>query len=205
MPTAADTPIFRTIREQIADQLRRDVLSGRLAEGEHLHEEKLAQRFGVSRGPVRDALLQLTQEGVLLYKPNCGVEVAAAPSEGVRELVLPVRRMIEAFALRRAAAQATPADIRVWEAILERLRVACEAGNMADTVTHDMAFHRWIVDRPGEPDLPALWLPAVTRMRLVYSRHKDLREVYPEHAVIVERFKAGDIDGAAAALEANIV
>jgi DNA-binding GntR family transcriptional regulator len=205
MTAVADTPIVRTIREQIADQLRRDVLSGRLAQGEHLHEVKLARRFGVSRGPVRDALLQLTQEGVLLYKPNCGVEVAAAPGERVRSLVLPLRRMIEAFALRLAFEQAGPADIAAWEAILERLRVAGEAGNLSDVVAADMAFHRWVVDRPGEPDLAALWLPAVTRMRLVYSRHSDLREVYPEHAVIVERFKAGDVDGAVAALEANIV
>jgi DNA-binding GntR family transcriptional regulator len=198
-------PIFRTIRQQIVEQLRHDVLSGRLAEGEHLHEVKLAERFGVSRGPVRDALLQLTQEGVLLYRPNCGVEVAPPPSEGVRSLVLAVRRKIECFALDIAFDQATPEDTRVWEAILERLRIACEERDLSVVVQHDMAFHRWIVERPGEPDLPAMWLPVVTRMRLAYSRHTDLAEVYPEHLEILQAFRKGNRKSALKALEAHIV
>jgi hypothetical protein len=61
------------------------------------------------------------------------------------------------------------------------------------------------VDRPGEPDLLALWLPIVTRMRLVYSRHTDLTEVYPEHKKILEAFRKGDRRAALKALEANIV
>jgi DNA-binding GntR family transcriptional regulator len=68
-----------------------------------------------------------------------------------------------------------------------------------------MAFHRWIVEASGEPDLLALWLPVVTRMRLAYSRHADLREVYPEHRRIFEAFRKGDRKAAARALEENIV
>jgi len=199
------TPLARTLREQIVEQLRHEVLSGQLAEGAHLHEEKLARRFGVSRGPVRDALLQLTQEGMLLYKPNCGVEVAAPPSERVRALVIPVRKQIEAFALDLAFADATADALAAWEAILERLRQACEQNDLAAVVRHDMAFHRWIVDRPGEPDLLAMWLPVVTRMRLAYSRHGDLRDVYPEHLAIVAAFRKGNRKAARKALEANIV
>jgi DNA-binding GntR family transcriptional regulator len=113
--------------------------------------------------------------------------------------------MIEAFALQLAFERAAPAEVREWEAILERLRLACEQGGLDEVVKHDMAFHRWIVDRPGEPDLLAMWLPAVTRMRLVYSRHKDLREVYPEHVKIVQAFRKGNRKAAVKALEANIV
>ncbi|MGE3806273.1 MAG: GntR family transcriptional regulator [Gemmataceae bacterium] len=197
--------IVRTIREQIVDKLRHDVLTGKINVGDHLHEVELAKRFGVSRGPVRDALLQLTQEGVLLYRPNCGVQVAAAPSERVRALVLPIRRQIEAFALRIAVDEATPEEVRHWAMILEQLRLACQDNDMAAVVEHDMAFHRWIVERPNEPDLLALWLPAITRMRLVYSRHQDLNDVYPEHLKIYEALRAGDRAAAVQALEANIV
>jgi DNA-binding GntR family transcriptional regulator len=198
-------PIVRTIREQITEQLRHEVLSGRLAEGEHLHEVKLAERFGVSRGPVRDALLQLTQEGMLVYTPNCGVEVASGVSERVRPLVVAIRRRIEVFALDIAFDEASEADIREWEKILEQLRIAGENDELAEVVRHDMAFHRWIVDRRGEPDLLPMWLPVVSRMRLGYSRHRDLRDVYPEHLKIVRAFRKGNRKAACKAVEANIV
>jgi DNA-binding GntR family transcriptional regulator len=198
-------PIFRTIREQIADTLRDEVLSGQLAPGEHLLETELASRFGVSRGPVRDALLQLTQERMLIYRPNCGVEVATGPSETIRALVVPVRRMVEGYALRLAAARADQAAIARWKQILEQLRLAGEAGDLSAVVAHDMAFHRWIIETAGEPDLLAIWLPIITRMRLGYSRHRDLRDVYPEHVKIFEPFRKGKIEAAVQALEANIV
>ena len=65
------SPVYRTIREQVANEIRADVLSGRLSAGTDLREQTLAEKYGVSRGPIRDALLQLTQEGLLEAKPNC--------------------------------------------------------------------------------------------------------------------------------------
>lgn len=199
------SPVFHTISEQIVQQLRHDVLSGRLAEGEHLHEVKLAERFGVSRGPVRDALLHLTKEGILVYKPNCGVEVSAAPSEHVRGLVVPIRRQIETFALNIAFDQATPDAIRAWDTTLDRLESACAQNDLAQVVEADMAFHRWIIERPSEPGLLAIWLPIVCRMRLGYSKHQNLFDVYPEHLQIAAAFKKGNRKAAVRALEANIV
>src|SRR5437016_14274971 len=91
---------IRTVREQITDRLRDDILSGRLAEGERLQEAKLAERFGVSRGPIREVLAQLTHEGLAEAKPNCGVKVSLSDSDSVRELIVPIRRVIETFALK---------------------------------------------------------------------------------------------------------
>jgi DNA-binding GntR family transcriptional regulator len=70
--------LIRSTREQITDRLREDIFSGRLAEGERLQEAKLAERFGVSRGPIREALAQLTQEGLLEAKPNRGVSTVVS-------------------------------------------------------------------------------------------------------------------------------
>jgi DNA-binding GntR family transcriptional regulator len=86
---------IRTVREQITDRLRDDILTGRLAEGERLQEAKLAERFGVSRGPIREVLAQLSHEGLVEAKPNCGVKVTHSDSDSVRELVVPIRRVIE--------------------------------------------------------------------------------------------------------------
>jgi len=94
-----DTVVYRTIREQIAHRLRNEVLAGRFSQGEPLREAKLAKRFGVSRGPIRDALLQLTQEGLLTGQPNVGVKVSQSPSEAIRPLVVELRKQIEGYAL----------------------------------------------------------------------------------------------------------
>jgi len=103
--------VYRTIREQIADRIRTDVLSGRLLEGTSLREQTLARQYGVSRAPIRDALLQLTQEGLLVARPNCGVKVGAASSEEIQPLVVELRRKIEVFALRNAFGKLTEADV----------------------------------------------------------------------------------------------
>src|SRR6266568_9551561 len=81
---------IQSMREQITGRLRDDILTGRLAEGERLHEAKLAERFGVSRAPIREVLAQLTHEGLLEAKPNCGVKVAPSDSESVRDLIVPI-------------------------------------------------------------------------------------------------------------------
>ena len=94
--------VHRTIREQVAAHLRYAVLSGELGEGEALREQTLARHFGVSRGPVRDALLQLTQEGLLVAEQNCGVRVRR-PDPAIRSLVVGMRRKIENFALKGLA------------------------------------------------------------------------------------------------------
>ena len=196
--------IYRTIREQIADQLRREVLSGELPAGEPLREQRLAERFGVSRGPIRDALLQLTQEGLLVSLPNVGVKVGKVPSEAIRALIIVLRQQIEAHALRTIFDSITEADVGKWQELLQNLKLACERGDMAALVEHDMAFHRSIIERTGDADLAAVWLPIVLRMRLVYSRHTDMMECHAEHQRVLDAIQRKDREGAVQALEANI-
>ncbi|MEK6233303.1 MAG: GntR family transcriptional regulator [Planctomycetales bacterium] len=195
--------LYHTIREQIADRLRREVLAGELCEGEPLREQQLAERFGVSRGPIRDALLQLTQEGLLASQPNRGVKVGGKPSESLRPLILQLRRDIERFALETVFDQITPEDMQYWEELLARLRTACEEGDMPALVEHDMAFHRSFIEK-ADPELVSVWLPIVLRMRLVYSRHDDHLDCYVEHAAVLEAIRAGDQQAAVEALTSNI-
>jgi DNA-binding GntR family transcriptional regulator len=98
----------------------------------------------------------------------------------------------------------TPDDIRNWERLLAGIRAACLAGDMPALVEHDMAFHRSIVERTGDPDLLAIWLPIIVRMMLHYSRHTDLMQCYAEHERVVTAIKSGDKAAAVAALQANI-
>lgn len=196
--------VYRTIREQIVEQLRKEVVSGVLTEGQSLREQALARRFGVSRGPIRDALLQLTQEGLLLAQPHCGVKVGRAPSEAIRALVISTRRQVERHALDRVFDELTENDLAAWDAILQQFHRACLSGNQAGLIQHDMAFHRAIIERTGDADLLAIWLALVLRMRLRYTRHDNLLESYSEHAEILEHIRQGNKQAALDALEYNI-
>lgn len=197
-------PVQRTIREQIADRIRTDVLSGRLSEGTNLREQTLAEQYGVSRAPIRDALLQLTQEGLLVAKPNCGVKVGSPSGEEIQPLVIDLRRKIEVFALGKVFGKLTEADIDRLDETVERLRVACRKEDLGEIVGHDMALHRHILEATGNGDLLAMWLPIVSRMFLHYSRHRDMMESHREHAAIVEAIRRGDRNAAMEALTTNI-
>jgi DNA-binding GntR family transcriptional regulator len=200
----SEAPVFRTIREQIADRIRADVLSGKLSEGTSLREQTLAKQYGVSRAPIRDALLQLTQEGLLEAKPNCGVKVGSPSAEDIQPLVVDLRRKIEVFALRQAFTRLTEADIERMDETVERLQAACEAEDLGEVVQQDMALHRLIVEATGNADLLAMWLPIVSRMFLHYSRHRNMMESLHEHAAIVDAIRHRDKKAAIAALAANI-
>src|SRR5205823_6399550 len=156
---------IQSMREQILALLRDDILTGRLAEGERLHEAKLAERFGVSRGPIREDLAQLTHEGLLDAKPNCGVKVAASDPESVRELIVPIRRVIETFALKHFFHEINERDVLVWETILHHLKSACERKDIAAIIQYDLAFHRSLLTRSGVPALLTIWQTIVARIR----------------------------------------
>lgn len=199
-----ETPVYRTIREQITDRLRSDVLSGRLSEGTSLREQTLAKRYGVSRGPVRDALLLLTQEGLLIAKPNCGVKVGTSSAEDMQALVIELRRKIEVFALEEVFGNLTDRDVDQIDGTVERLRLACGREDLGEIVANDMALHRYIIEATGNGNLLAMWLPIVSRMMLHYSRHRNMMESHGEHVAIAEAIRKRDKKAAIAALTANI-
>lgn len=195
--------LYRTIRHQIADKLRADVLSGHLPAGTQLREKALADRFRVSRGPIRDSLLQLTHEGLLVSKPNCGVMVGQTLCERIQPMVVQLRRQIEAHAVELLFQDKIDIVPALDEAC-DQLRIACEANDMSSVVQYDMAFHRCIVEGSGGEEMVAIWLPIVTRMMLHYTRHKELIESYGEHVAIVEAIRKGNKKQAKRALERNI-
>jgi DNA-binding GntR family transcriptional regulator len=206
---AAEPELILGLRAQIADRLRNDVLSGRLTPGDRLSELKLVERFGVSRTPIREALQQLTHEGLLEGRPNAGVRVAGRPPDSIRELVVPIRRSVEIFALRTFFAELAPADFRIWEEILERMRNSCAAHDYPGIAEHDLAFHRAIIRRAQQKDLEAIWITLIARIRSHFqethkSDYADPMDIHKEHARIIEIFRTENLEAAVAALEENI-
>ena len=202
-------PLIFSLREQIADQLRCDVLCGRLPEGERLSELKLVERFGVSRTPVREALQQLIHEGLLEGRPNVGVTVANRPPDAIRELVIPIRRSVEVFALNSFFDSIGEVDFQRWKQVLEKMKEACLAADFAAIAEHDVSFHRSIVRRAHQKDLESIWNSLLSRVRSHFWEtqrrdYEDPLEIYDEHAEIVRIFETKDFHASAKALEENI-
>ncbi len=202
----SEEALIRGVRQQIVSRLRDDILSGRLAEGTHLSEAHLAERFRVSRGPIREALVQLGQEGLLVAKPNCGVRVAASAPDSIRDLITPLRRVVETYALRLVFADLGAADFATWQAILDRMKVAGRQKDTAAAVEQDIAFHRFLVERAEQPDLLAIWSTMIARIRRHFQHVHTLRpiDVYANHRALFDALRNDNQEQAIQALEEHI-
>ena len=193
-----------SVREQIADQLRSDIIAGDLAPDTKLNEQALADRFGVSRGPIRDVLLQLSKEGLLVTRANVGASVNTTLSPKLQPLMVDVRRRIEMFAARQLKGRMTDEDFANLEDILKRFEDVFVEQDFTEVTKADIAFHRYLVEKAGGEELTNLWYPVVLRMRMNYKRLGDAAHGVEEHRAILESLRKDDIKGATAALRANI-
>ena len=194
----------QTVAEQIAAQLRSEILSGSFQPREPLREVQFADRFGVSRARIRRAFQQLVQEGLLVSKPNHGTMVAPHPSEDVWGLLVPVRAQVETYALRLCFDELDDRDFEFWEKLLARLRLACKERDHVAILDRDFNFHRSILARAGLEDVMPLWKFIVGRARGFYEQvhreMKDLDEVYALHVALLDTFRSGDKEAAIRAL-----
>jgi DNA-binding GntR family transcriptional regulator len=200
-----DTEVLvQGLREQVVERLRDDLLCGRIPSGQRIVERDLVDRFGISRTPIREAIAQLSHEGLLESLPHRSVRVAAAPPSEIKNLILPIRATLESYALATIYDSLTSADFLGWDELLERFRDACERNDRAATVNCDIAFHRSIIRRANQKDLEAIWSAIVVRVRAYFwEAHRgydDLMELYREHKHILDVFRRGDKQAAIAVL-----
>jgi GntR family transcriptional regulator of gluconate operon len=192
--------------EQLVEQLRAMVVRGELAPGTHLVEGRLADDFGVSRGPVRDALRQLEIEGLVETRRR-GVFVLGLTGDDLRELYA-LREALEGLALRETIERAGTAD---WSAVTDavaRMTAAADDGDPARFAAADMDFHTAFYDLAGNRRLAAAWAthrPLFAAMLdVTNTRDRDLHPAAADHAALAELVRAGDLEGALAALSVHL-
>lgn len=198
------TPIFRTIPEQIAARLRQDILGGVYQPGQPLREQEIAEQFAVSRGPIREALRQLSEQGLLVLEPNKGVRVAPLPSLNVRPLIAQLRRTIELFVLDAIFEQITAEDVGQWEGILGEMEAACRRNDSVALADCDLRFHAALIRSHDDDGLLTLWQPIALRMLMQYNRFENLMDSYAEHRRILDAIRSGEKEAALEALAVNI-
>ena len=198
-------------REAIAPQLfaalRQAIAEMRLRPGEALSEKDVAARFGVSRQPVREAFIKLSEEGLVEVRPSRGTYVMKI---SVREVANArfVREAIESDVARHAAALATPADITRLRLIIEDQRAAAAREDYPSFNASDEAFHKTIAGIVGNDyalrivesarfqtdRVRLLSLPDASPLAMLISQHED----------VVRCIDARDVDGAGNAMRRHL-
>ena len=144
------------------NRLSQEILSGRTDPGERLVEEQLTRRLGISRAPLREALRQLAQQGLVEHIPRRGVRVATLSDDDVRELY-EVRDVLERHAI--SAVQRTP-DLSGLRAALEVMRKATESADRLAIADAHRQFHVALVALGGNRQLSALYESVLVRLQL---------------------------------------
>lgn len=128
---------------QIAAQLREDILLGRLPAGTQISQQQLCEEYGTSRMPVRDAVRQLTHEGLITSTDSGWSTIAALTGEDIEDSYY-IEGVVHGRAARRAAAKAAPTDIRRLRDLHERIRAADAEGDLRLVGDLNWRFHRTI-------------------------------------------------------------
>ncbi len=199
-----------TSAERVAHDLRAAILHGELAAGSRLGEVELAERLGVSRTPVREALSRLAAEGIVEIQPNRGARVATwtvAELEGVFDLRTTVEPQLTAL----AAAHAGPADLDELDELAGRMVQVGSPGPQQDLdalVPLNRAFHDRLVALADHPALAAALAGAIHPPIVLRNVHAydeaSLRRSVAHHVEIVAALRAGDAAWAHAVMTAHI-
>lgn len=203
------TPLHATtLKENVTNILRQSIIDGTLASGEELNQAQIAERLGVSRGPVREALGQLEQEGLIRGVPYKGVVVTPLNPTYVRELYS-LRAALETFALRIGVARHDPEDLDTLDQIIEAMRAAAKKGEPRELAQLDLRFHSTIILMAKHGLLERAWMPLqIGVQRCLHTRHRiydTLDEVVGTHPELLATIRRGDVDAACDILQQHII
>jgi DNA-binding GntR family transcriptional regulator len=190
----------------IADRLRSEILEGRFPPHTQLAEVELARQLQVSRGPIREAMQRLIQEGLLRAERNRGVFVVELGLDDARDVYL-ARGVIERAAAAIVAKRQPEAALAELQGIVGRL-AASVGGAWTEVIAHDLAFHQTLVDAAGSPRLSRMFRTLIAETRLCLIRlepfYQEGTDVVDEHQEIAEALRDGDWRGVDGLLKAHM-
>jgi DNA-binding GntR family transcriptional regulator len=187
-----------TRHESVLTQLRQAILTGRIGPGERLLQVELAERFGVSRIPLREALRTLHAEGLVVIEPNRGTICRPLEPKDLADLYA-VRGALEELVVRTAATQFVDLRLAVRTMRGEALQ-ASERGDFARLIELDCAFHAELAERSGNVhlarSLESCSSQIMRGMHIYFSFQAYPENVWAEHAAIARAVALGDGEGA---------
>ena len=193
-------PLSRVLSDHIANQVRGAIINDQLKPGQRIVEREIAEAMETSRGPVRDALLLLEQEGLVVRYPHRGTFVTELSLEDAEEIYT-LRQAIEGLALEYVLQRATSEDLDGLDEQVQEMAAEVEAGyDLGKATELDLQFHRSLCRISGHGRLLEAWeaLSAQTRVLLLTHRRRNPRD-FTERAVdwhrrLVQAIRLGDLD-----------
>jgi DNA-binding GntR family transcriptional regulator len=203
------------LREQIAQAIRRAILSGELRAGDRVPEQELAGRLGVSRLPVREAIRMLEQQGLLVARPNLGVAVAE-PTHAEISDAAHVRAALEALAveqaLERSSAEEWAEHCATLALLLDEMRAAGERHDEPGGVEKDIEWHGLMIRAAKNRSLDRAWenlgmaIPLMVQASIATNRDLEARwaDVVKDHQELLGALRRRDVEIARQAVRAHI-
>jgi len=188
-----------SLRDSVAHALRAAVISGEMAPGEVYSAPMLGARFGVSATPVREAMLDLVREGLVISLPNKGFRVTEMSDEDL-DNVTSLRLLIEPPTVRDVVTDIPAEDFAKLRALAEDIVVAAEAGNLIAYIEADRVFHVTLLAYSGNPRLVDVVSDLRSQTRLLgltpLVESGRLGQSAAEHHELLDLIEARNADGA---------
>ncbi len=202
-----DMDEFLPLRDVVFNTLRRAILTGQLKPGERLMEVHLANKLGVSRTPIREAIRKLELEGLVIMIPRRGAEVARITEKSLKD-VLEVRRALDALSVELACDRITEEDMKRLLQACQDFEKAAKGKDASVIAKADVALHDIIVEATGNQRLAQLvnnLSEQMYRYRFVYIKEESKHDMLvAEHREIYESIASRDRERAARAAKLHI-
>lgn len=187
----------RTIKEQVYEVLKGEIISGKLKPGTKLAEQNIANRLGVSRSPVREAIKQLSGDGLVDNPPNRGAFVKKLSKKEQLD-IYDIRMMFECYAAERAADNITEKDIRQFRRMRDEILRSVERQDYMACLNIDMRLHSAIVRLGGNELITGTFetFSAMLNNCLLASLSISLEEGGPQndHLIMIDALTQRDTD-----------
>ena len=198
---------YLPLRDVVFKTLRQAILKGELEPGERLMEIQLAERLGVSRTPIREAIRKLELEGLVLMIPRKGAEVAKISESNLRD-VLEVRRSLEELAIDLACQRITEEELDELNRAEVDFKAAIENGDAMQIAQTDESFHEIIYNSTKNQKLVQILnnlREQMYRYRLEYIKDAEKRQILlVEHESILRAIRSRHVAEAKEAVRAHI-
>ncbi|WP_343314989.1 GntR family transcriptional regulator [Brucella sp. BE17] len=188
-------------------ELHTSIVSMQLTPGTPLNEKALTEQFGVSRTPVREAIIRLVEDGLVDVFPQSGTFVARIPVALIPEAVI-IRQALEGATTERAATSATSGDIDLLDEILARQSFFAERQNLGSFHEADDAFHEAIASIAHHPGIWQFLKPVKVQIdrarRMTVPALGRMTQVIAEHKIIRNAIESHDVTAACAAMKHHL-